>query len=171
MNYFGYIFAIKVTKLLFMLKRLLLSLLIFFITLPICYAQMNAITIVEDHRITTLVDKIMKSAKIIETPNDAPISKDSIIMKTVYRIQVLTTSDRSTVYTQKAALYQKFPKQKCYVVFKAPFFKLSLGNFPTSNAANQFKKQLKTSYPDALIVKDRIPTLIIKKPRPKASMQ
>lgn len=59
-----------------------------------------------------------------------------------FRIQVLSTSDRELVMQTRTQLLQKFPDQKNYMIFQAPYVKLRFGNFKTKQEAESYKKQI-----------------------------
>jgi hypothetical protein len=59
-----------------------------------------------------------------------------------YRLQVLSTTDRDQAMKIRTQLLQKFPEQKPYMSFQAPYLKLTFGNFITKQEAELYKKQI-----------------------------
>ena len=59
-----------------------------------------------------------------------------------YRLQVLNTNDREQAMKIRTQLLQKFPEQKPYMSFQAPYLKLTFGNFVTRQEAELYKKQI-----------------------------
>ncbi len=74
-----------------------------------------------------------------------------------FRIQVLSTSDRTKAFAVKAELLSKFPEHKTYTLFQAPSFRVRIGNFLKREDADKFRKVLSKLYPGgAFIVPDVI---------------
>jgi hypothetical protein len=59
-----------------------------------------------------------------------------------YRLQVMSTNDRDLAMRTRTQLLQRFPDQKPYMVFQAPYVKLTFGNFVTRQEAEMYKKQV-----------------------------
>jgi hypothetical protein len=59
-----------------------------------------------------------------------------------YRIQVMSTNDRDLVMKTRALLYKKFPEQRNYLIYQAPYAKLRFGNFKTKDEADTYMKQI-----------------------------
>lgn len=57
-----------------------------------------------------------------------------------YRLQVLSTNDRDLAMKTRTQLLQRFPEQKTYMFFQAPYIKLKFGNFRTKPEAETYKK-------------------------------
>src|SRR5687768_2251716 len=57
-----------------------------------------------------------------------------------YRLQVMSTNDRELAMKTRTQLLQRFPEQKTYMYFKAPYIKLKFGNFRTKPEAEIYKK-------------------------------
>jgi len=69
-----------------------------------------------------------------------------------YRLQVLNTRSRDQAYKLKAELLQRFPEQKSYVLFQAPYFKIRFGNFTEKGDALRYKNILSAIYPQGIYV-------------------
>lgn len=69
-----------------------------------------------------------------------------------YRIQVISTSDRTKAFRIKAELLSKYPEHKAYTIFQAPSFRVRIGNFLKREDADKFRKQLIKDYPNGVFV-------------------
>ena len=59
-----------------------------------------------------------------------------------YRLQVLSTNDRELAMKTRIQLLKKYPDQKVYMSFLAPYVKISFGNFTTKQEAELYKNQI-----------------------------
>lgn len=59
-----------------------------------------------------------------------------------YRIEVVSTNNRSQAFELKSKLLKFFPDQKSYTLFQSPNFKVRLGNFIEKAEADRVKKQV-----------------------------
>ena len=59
-----------------------------------------------------------------------------------YRLQVLSTNDRDLAMKTRTQLLQRYPDQKVYMSFQAPYVKLTFGNFTTKQEADLYKNQI-----------------------------
>jgi hypothetical protein len=59
-----------------------------------------------------------------------------------YRLQVLSTNDRDQAMKIRTQLLQRYPDQKVYMLFQAPYVKLKFGNFTTRQEAELYKNQI-----------------------------
>jgi hypothetical protein len=74
-----------------------------------------------------------------------------------FRVQVLSTSDRTKALTTKSELLTKFPEEKVYTMFQAPYFKIRMGNFLKREDAEAFRKTISYLFPQgAFVVADVI---------------
>jgi hypothetical protein len=74
-----------------------------------------------------------------------------------FRVQVLSTSDRTKALNTKAMLLTRFPEEKTYTVFQSPYFKIRIGNFLKKEDADAFRKMLSKLFPEgAFVVPDVI---------------
>ena len=60
-----------------------------------------------------------------------------------YRLMVLSSNDRDLAMKVRAKLLQRFPEQKVYMTFLAPYIKLKFGNFVDKGDADRYKKMIK----------------------------
>jgi SPOR domain len=130
----------------------------------------DSIRIDQDDRIEQLLDKKITIQTVVKTKTDLPVSTRHVredkwgrVTMPGFRVQVLNTTDRALVYTQKAVLYQRFPSQKLYVIAQSPFFKLRMGNFSSKAEADKYKKMLSPMYPNGVyVVPDTIESRVIR---------
>ena len=73
-----------------------------------------------------------------------------------YRIQLYVGRDRKTVDEAKVYIYQTYPNINPYLTYSLPIYKLKAGDFLTKSDAERFLKQVKDSYPDAIIISEII---------------
>lgn len=75
-----------------------------------------------------------------------------------YRIQVINTQSRDEANTVKAEMLRRFPEQKTYLLYKAPNFKVRLGNFLTQREAEPIRKMVAALYNNRSIylIADRV---------------
>lgn len=74
-----------------------------------------------------------------------------------YRIQVINSSDRNSVFAAKTKVYQQFPELKPYLMYQAPNYKLKVGNFRTQEEADDYAKQLGKLFPSGVyVIRDTI---------------
>ncbi len=59
-----------------------------------------------------------------------------------FRLQVMSTNDRSLAMKTRTDLLQKFPEQKNYMIYQAPYVKLRFGNFRTKDEAEIYRRQI-----------------------------
>ncbi len=60
-----------------------------------------------------------------------------------YRLMVLSSNDRDLAMKVRAQLLQRFPEQKVYMAYLAPYIKLKFGNFVEKGDADRYKKMIK----------------------------
>jgi hypothetical protein len=74
-----------------------------------------------------------------------------------FRIQVINSSDRGSVFAAKTKVYQQFPELKPYLMYQAPNYKLKVGNFKTQEEADDYAKQLSRLFPSGVyVIRDTI---------------
>jgi hypothetical protein len=60
-----------------------------------------------------------------------------------YRLMVISSNDRDLAMKVRAQLLQRFPEQKVYMAFQAPYIKIKFGNFVEKSDADRYKKMIK----------------------------
>jgi hypothetical protein len=111
---------------------------------------------------------VKKDARLdVLTSKQASINKKTSMMTSSgqykgYRIQIISTSDRTKAFNIKAELLSKYPEHKAYTIFQAPSFRVRIGNFLKREDADKFRKQLIKDYPNGVFIVpdviDYIPT-------------
>lgn len=92
----------------------------------------------------------------------AEINKKAVLMNIThangYRIQVINSSNRDEANAIKAEMLRRFPEQKTYLLYKAPNFKVRVGNFLTQREAEPTRKMIAALYPNRSIylIADRV---------------
>jgi hypothetical protein len=59
-----------------------------------------------------------------------------------YRLMVLSSNDRVYAMNVRAQLLQRYPEQKVYMSYQAPFIKLKFGNFVDKGDADHYKRMI-----------------------------
>ncbi len=91
------------------------------------------VTVTKDPRMDILGKKV---AEFNEAANSGLRSAKG------YRLQVLSSNDRDYAMKVRASLLQKFPEQKVYMTFQAPYIRLKFGNFVEKEEAERYRKML-----------------------------
>jgi len=79
-----------------------------------------------------------------------------------YRVQIISTRNIQKADSVAATFRSWADKHiigyfpKTYVVFDQPYYKVHIGNFQSQKRASDFTKMLKSAYPGAWVVHDRI---------------
>lgn len=69
-----------------------------------------------------------------------------------YRIQVISTNNRTKALEAKTKIYQRFPELKTYLMYQSPFFKLKVGNFLDRQDAENFLQDIMQLFPTGVYV-------------------
>jgi len=59
-----------------------------------------------------------------------------------YRLLILSSNDNAYAMKVRAQLLQRYPDQKIYMTFQAPYIKLKLGNFVDKGEAEKFRDRV-----------------------------
>ncbi len=59
-----------------------------------------------------------------------------------YRLMVLSSNDKAYAMNVRAQLLQRYPDQKVYMSYQAPFIKLKFGNFVDKGDADRYKRMI-----------------------------
>jgi len=101
---------------------------------------------------TTTTGKVTvnKDARLeILAKQEADINKATVGLGTKaakgYRLLVVNSNDKAYAMKVRAALLQRFPEEKVYMSFQAPFIKLKFGNFVEKEDAEKYRKMLTSS--------------------------
>ena len=105
--------------------------------------SIGSVTVRKDIRLDILAEK------------QAEINRKAVMMNVThasgYRIQVINTSSRDDANAVKAEMLRRFPEQKTYLLYKAPNFKVRVGNFLTQREAEPTRKMIAALYPNRSI--------------------
>jgi len=76
-----------------------------------------------------------------------------------YRIQIFSgrSVQKNMAIEAKNTFLNLFPNQRAYIIYKAPDFRVRVGNFRTQFECVELYSKLKEHFPKAYIVKTRIP--------------
>lgn len=115
------------------------------------------VAIVQDSRLADLVGSNPKSYVVGSTKQDA----NNVIG---YRIRVFSgnqqTVSKNRCYSIKSTIEEKMPDLPSYVTFKTPNWRISVGDFRTSEEASSMLAQLRKEFPqyakEMFIVKEKI---------------
>lgn len=73
-----------------------------------------------------------------------------------YRIVIFFDQDKSVVAQQKANFLARYSGHKAYIDYKAPNYRVRVGNFRTRLEAEALKDELLVYFPTAVVVEDKI---------------
>lgn len=74
-----------------------------------------------------------------------------------FRIQVMNTNDRNKAIEAKTKIYQEFPELKAYLMWKAPFYRLKVGNFKDRKEAEEYLSSIQRIFSSGVyVVRDTI---------------
>ncbi len=59
-----------------------------------------------------------------------------------FRLMVINSRDKDLVMKVRAQLLQRFPEQKIYMSFQAPYIKIKFGNFVEQTEAEKYQKMI-----------------------------
>ncbi len=108
------------------------------------FAQSDSIIVHKDPRVDLLMKKQIQINEVT--------TRDSRRTMSGFRIQVISSSDRSKIFTAKAKIYQEYPELKPYIFYLAPNYKLKVGNFKTQEEAQPYFDKLSRLYPTGIYI-------------------
>ena len=110
------------------------------------YAQLdtNSVVVHKDPRIDLLVKKQIEINEIT--------TRNSRRSAQGYRIQVISTNNRTKALEAKTKMYQRFPELKTYMIYQSPFFKLKVGNFTDRDEAEIYMQDIQQLFPTGVYV-------------------
>ncbi len=73
-----------------------------------------------------------------------------------YRIQIISSSTKATVDSERGRFMSQNTGESSYTDYKAPNFKLLVGNFRTKLDAQRFQQQISDVFPNTIIIADEI---------------
>jgi SPOR domain len=109
----------------------------------------GSVVVHKDARIDQLIKKQIEINEVT--------TRDSRRYVQGFRIQVINTNDRNKAMDAKTRIYQEFPELKAYLMWKAPFYKLKVGNFKDRKDADDYLLNIQRIFPaGAYVVRDVI---------------
>ncbi|MDA9261937.1 SPOR domain-containing protein [Flavobacteriales bacterium] len=103
----------------------------------------GTITVVKDSRIDKVSDAMRGGA-----------SNHPII--TGYRVQIISSSTKSTVDSERGKFMSSYSGTKTYIDYKVPNFRLRVGNYRNKLEAQKFQNEIKKAFPYTLVISDSI---------------
>ena len=88
--------------------------------------------------------------------NASPQSGQSGVKMQGYRLQIFYDQEKSIINQKKADYLARYKDQPAYVNYKAPNFRLRVGDFRTRLQAEKYMNEIRVDWPDAIIVEDDI---------------
>ena len=107
-----------------------------------------AITVKKDPRVDMLIKKQIEINEVA--------TRDMRSYVSGFRIQVMSSNNRTKALEAKAKLYQDFPELKSYLLYQSPNYRLRVGNFKDRNEAELYLDSIKGSFPGVFVVPDKI---------------
>lgn len=106
--------------------------------------SLKNITVTRDGRIDRLLEKNQQV-------------NEEIYLKTLrnmsgYRLQVINTNDRNKAMGVKTKIMTEFPREKVYLIYQAPYFKIQMGNFIKREDADDLMNRVKKIYPTGVFI-------------------
>lgn len=123
------------------------GMLLAFIFVSICsmaQTDSNNVVVHKDPRIELLMKKQIEINEIT-TRNNRRSAQG-------YRIQVISTNNRTKAMEAKTRIYQRFPELKAYLMYQSPFFKLKVGNFMEREDAESYLQNIIQLFPTGVYV-------------------
>jgi len=105
------------------------------------------VEVVKDPKVDSLVQDYVLGDK---GKNIAPVSSDG------YRIQIFSGSDRKAAYDAQAKFKTKYPDLATYLTYRAPNFKVRVGDYRTRLEAEKMQQDLKPLFNGIFIIQEKI---------------
>lgn len=85
-----------------------------------------------------------------------PQNGQNAVKMSGYRLQIFYDQEKNSVNQKKADYLARYKEQPAYINYKAPNFRLRVGDFRTRLQAESFMNEIRVDWPDAIIVEDDI---------------
>ena len=109
----------------------------------------NNVVVHKDPRIDLLIKKQIEINEVTTRSNRRSAQG--------YRIQVISTNNRTKALEAKTKIYQRFPELKTYLMYQSPFFKLKVGNFLDRQDAESYMQDIMQLFPSGVyVVRDMV---------------
>lgn len=122
-----------------------------------------------DHIIADSINKIVQPEQLATRLlfDDTPVEKNEnkgVRGNVGYRVQLFSDNNSRTAKNEARAkerrVMARFPQYRSYVMFKAPYWRLRIGDFRTHQEANAAAEEIKRAFPsyskEIRVVQDRI---------------
>ena len=126
------------------MKSLIFGLCFFVSLTALAQADSGSITVNKDPRIDLLIKKQIEINEIT--------TRNSRRSAQGFRIQVISTNNRTKAMDAKTKIYQRFPELKAYLMYQSPFFKLRVGNFTEREEAESYLQDIIQLFPTGVYV-------------------
>jgi hypothetical protein len=95
-----------------------------------------------------------KGPKTATTTAPPTVTKKTNTKKTMsgFQLQVLNTTDRNEAINAKSLLLSKYPKQKTFLLYQSPYYKIRFGNFLTETEAVSYQKKVKADFTNVFVI-------------------
>ena len=135
-----------------------------------CSENISARPSIVDHIMADSVNQIIQPVGLAERLlyDDSPIDKDGgkggVRGNIGYRVQLFSDNNSRTAKNEARAkerrVMSRFPQFRSYVMFKAPYWRLRVGDFKTQQEAEAAAEDIKRAFPsygkEIRVVQDRI---------------
>jgi hypothetical protein len=94
----------------------------------------NTVVVDKDPRLDMLVNKQIEINEVT--------TRHARRFASGFRILVISSNNRNKVTEIKTKMYREYPELKAYMMYKAPFFRLKVGNFRDRTEAEEYLNQI-----------------------------
>lgn len=126
------------------MKFWILSLFVFIGLSSFAQTDTNNVVVHKDPRVELLMKKQIEINEIT--------TRNSRRSAQGYRIQVISTNNRTKAMEAKTKIYRRFPELKAYLMYQSPFFKLKVGNFMEREEAESYLQDILQLFPTGVYV-------------------
>lgn len=88
--------------------------------------------------------------------NATPQGGNGTVKLSGFRLQIYYDQEKNNVNQKRADYLARYKDQPAYINYKAPNFRLRVGDFRTRLQAENFMNEIKADWPDAIVVEDDI---------------
>ncbi|HKH61038.1 MAG TPA: SPOR domain-containing protein [Flavitalea sp.] len=126
------------------MKLWILALFTFLSISSLAQTDSSSVVVHKDRRIDMLMKKQIEINEVT--------TRNSRRSAQGYRIQVISTNNRTKAMEAKTRIYQHFPELKAYLMYQSPYFKLKVGNFTEREEAESYLQNILTLFPTGVYV-------------------
>jgi len=126
------------------MKLWILALFTFLSISSLAQTDSSSVVVHKDRRIDMLMKKQIEINEVT--------TRNSRRSAQGYRIQVISTNNRTKAMEAKTRIYQHFPELKAYLMYQSPYFKLKVGNFTEREEAESYLQDILTLFPTGVYV-------------------